>query len=262
MTISALSLVAMASYLACAFVLTRRSHHSKLGATSVVLATLALLSHGLALFVLSKAEQGFNLGIFPIASLVALCVATLLSAILIWQPVKSLGVVIYPLAAVFVAIAQWLPSQRVIQSAPFITQVHIALSIFSYSLLAIAAVQAIYLAFAHHRLKTHRPVLNFLPPLSTMENILFQLTGIAFALLTISLVLGGLAIEDIGAQHLAHKIFFSILAWFVFAVLLIGRIKYHWRGHRAVKYVCTGVALLAIGFFGSKVVLELILHRA
>ena len=95
-----------------------------------------------------------------------------------------------------------------------------------------------------------------------MESLLFQLTAIAFVLLTASLVLGGFAIDDIGEQHLAHKIVFSVLAWGVFAVLLIGRWRYHWRGHRAVKYVCAGFALLAIGFFGSKIVLELILHRA
>ena len=207
-------------------------------------------------------EAGLNFGIFNLASLVALCISSLLAVLLIWHPVYSLGVAIYPLAAIFVVVAQWFPSQRLVQDTPIVTQLHIALSIFSYSLLAIAVLQALYLAIAHQRLKSHRPILNFLPPLSTMESLLFQLTAIAFSLLTVSLILGGTAIDDIGEQHLAHKIVFSVLAWVVFAVLLIGRWRYHWRGHRAVKYVCAGFVLLAVGFFGSKIVLELILQRA
>ncbi|MGB1880918.1 MAG: cytochrome c biogenesis protein CcsA, partial [Gammaproteobacteria bacterium] len=61
---------------------------------------------------------------------------------------------------------------------------------------------------------------------------------------------------------LAHKIVFSILAWITFAVLLAGRHLWHWRGRRAVHLVLGGFVLLALGFFGSKVALELILERA
>ena len=64
------------------------------------------------------------------------------------------------------------------------------------------------------------------------------------------------------AQHLAHKIFFSVLAWLAFALLLIGRYHWHWRGRRAVRFLVAGFGLLAVGFFGSKIVLELVLHSA
>ncbi|MGR8948834.1 MAG: cytochrome C assembly family protein [Gammaproteobacteria bacterium] len=266
MTTASLSLISVLSYLGSAFVIAKLSasvaHKHRFHVVLFVLTASALFSHALALHLHVYSDAGLNLGIFNLASLVALCIGALLALLLVWHPVNSLGVAVYPLAAIFVAIAQWFPSQRLLQEAPIPIQLHIALSIFSYSLLAIAVLQAIYLAIAHHRLKSHRPILNFLPPLTTMESLLFQLTAIAFVLLTASLVLGGFAIDDIGEQHLAHKIVFSVLAWGVFAVLLIGRWRYHWRGHRAVKYVCAGFALLAIGFFGSKIVLELILHRA
>ena len=100
------------------------------------------------------------------------------------------------------------------------------------------------------------------PPLADMERTLFQLTGIAFAALSCGLVIGVFYIEDIRGQHLSHKIVFSLLAWLTFAVLLAGRHWRHWRGRRAVKYVIAGFVLLALGFFGSKIALELILQRA
>ena len=103
--------------------------------------------------------------------------------------------------------------------------------------------------------------MNFLPPLPTMEAVMFQLTLIAFVLLTLSLVLGALSIENIRAQHLAHKIVFSVLAWAVFATLVVGRWRYGWRGRHGVKYVCAGLVLLALAYFGTKIVLELVLHR-
>ena len=266
MTTASLSLISVLCYLASAVLIAKNSTSAQAGTNSrtalFALLVVALVSHATLLYITNHGSPGFNFGIFNTASLIAFSIGTLLACILIWQPVNTLGVVVYPLAALFVAIAQWLPGERIVSQMPLLTRVHIALSIFSYSLLAIAALQAIYLAIAHNRLKSHRPILNFLPPLATMETVLFQITAIAFALLTISLVMGGFAIDDIEAQHLTHKIFFSVLAWLVFATLLIGRWRYHWRGHRAVKYVCVGFALLATGFFGSKLVLELILHRA
>ena len=75
-------------------------------------------------------------------------------------------------------------------------QLHIVLSLIAYGLFAIAAVQAVYLGVADYKLRHHRPSMEFLPPLPTMETVLFQLTGIAFVLLTGSLILGSMYIAD------------------------------------------------------------------
>ncbi|MGE3773146.1 MAG: cytochrome c biogenesis protein CcsA, partial [Gammaproteobacteria bacterium] len=86
-------------------------------------------------------------------------------------------------------------------------------------------------------------------------------TLMAFVLLTVSLVLGAIYTADISAQHLTHKIVFSVLAWGVFATLVAGRWHFGWRGRHAIRYVTAGFALLALAFFGTKIVLELILNR-
>ena len=94
-----------------------------------------------------------------------------------------------------------------------------------------------------------------------MESLLFQMltTGIIF--LTISLGTGFLFIEDLFAQHLVHKTVLSLLAWIIFTGLLLGRNFYGWRGLTAIKWTLVGFILLLLAYFGSKLVLELILHR-
>ena len=90
---------------------------------------------------------------------------------------------------------------------------------------------------------------------------LFRVIAAGFALLTLTLVTGALFVGNLFGQHLVHKTVLSIVAWLVFGVLLYGRWRSGWRGRRAVNLTLIGMAVLVLAFFGSKFVLELILHR-
>ena len=57
------------------------------------------------------------------------------------------------------------------------------------------------------------------------------------------------------------KTVLSLVAWAFFAVLLYGRWRYGWRGRLAVRGALAGYALLVLAYFGSKLVLELILGQ-
>src|SRR5690606_12958125 len=110
---------------------------------------------------------------------------------------------------------------------------HIVLSILAYSLLTLASLQALLLAVQNCRLKhTHLKSgwNEFLPPLEVMEALLFEILWAGFALLTLSIITGLLFFDDLFAQHLAHKMFFSILAWFFYVILLWGHQVKGWRG--------------------------------
>ena len=227
-----------------------------------LLALLAVGAHAFVLYPTTVTGAGINLGIFNAASLVAWIVAVVVILSTWRRPLHSLGMVILPFAALILGLSLVFSHERLLPTASPGIAMHVALSVLAYSLFSIAALQAVYLAFAEHRLKSHEPLLGFLPPLTTMEQLMFELTGVAFLMLSAGLAIGGFYIEDVRGQHLTHKIFFSALAWVVFAVLLVGRHYWQWRGRRAVKYVIAGFVLLAIGFFGSKIALELILHRA
>jgi ABC-type uncharacterized transport system permease subunit len=141
--------------------------------------------------------------------------------------------------------------------------VHILTSVIAFSLLNIAALQAVLLAIQDQQLKSHPPkhFIQSLPPLQTMETLLFQMLGTGLFFLTISLISGFIFIEDLFAQHLVHKTVLSIVAWIIFSCLLIGRMRYGWRGQTAIRWTLTGFILLLLAYFGSKLVLEIILHR-
>jgi ABC-type uncharacterized transport system permease subunit len=53
----------------------------------------------------------------------------------------------------------------------------------------------------------------------------------------------------------------SIGAWLVFATLLWGRWRFGWRGRTAIRWTVGGFVFLMLAYFGSKLVLELILGR-
>jgi ABC-type uncharacterized transport system permease subunit len=83
--------------------------------------------------------------------------------------------------------------------------------------------------------------------------------GVLF--LSVSLISGFMFIENLFAQHLVHKTVLSLLAWLIFSGLLLGRWRYGWRGKTATKWTLSGFVLLVLAYFGSKFVLELVLHR-
>jgi len=103
-----------------------------------------------------------------------------------------------------------------------------------------------------------------LPPLLTMETLLFRIITAGFVLLTLTLATGIIFTEELfgKAMRLNHKTVFGILSWFIFAALLGGRQFYGWRGRIAVRWTLTGFLMLVLAYVGSKFVLEVILGRA
>jgi ABC-type uncharacterized transport system permease subunit len=124
-----------------------------------------------------------------------------------------------------------------------------------------ASVQAILLSIQDHHLRNRHPggFIRALPPLQTMEALLIEMIGLGFLLLTFALASGLAFLDDIFAQHLVHKTILSILAWLVFGTLLWGRFKFGWRGRKTLIGTQVGFVVLALAYFGSKFVIELIL---
>ena len=94
------------------------------------------------------------------------------------------------------------------------------------------------------------------------EQLLFKTLGASWLLLSFTLVTGLVFVQDMLAQHLWHKTVLTALSWLVLLILLIGRIRWGWRGARAVHWTLGAMALLALAFFGSKLVLEMLLQKA
>lgn len=97
------------------------------------------------------------------------------------------------------------------------------------------------------------------PPLLQLERITFRFVEAGFVVLTATLVLG--VFNTVHWRWTDHKAVFSILAWGVFAALLLGRRLRGWRGHHATRWLYAGTALLLLGYVGSRFVLEVLLSR-
>jgi ABC-type uncharacterized transport system permease subunit len=224
----------------------------------------AVCLHALVLVQVVFQSDGINLGFFNALSVTGWLIALLLLVTAVFQPVENLGIVLLPFTAATVILALIFPSERVVvDTGHWQLELHIVVSILAYSLLALAVVQAVLLAVQDHRLHSRHPggFIRGIPPLITMEALLFQMIGAGFVLLGLSLLTGLFFLDDIFAQHLVHKTVLSIAAWSVFGILLWGRWQYGWRGRTALKWTLGGFVALMLAYFGSKMVLELILQR-
>lgn len=267
MNMSLISLFAVILYLATGVLLGVRLSR---GPQSVMMAKPALVGLGFGAVILHAAvvyhaivtTNGLNLAFFNAWSLIGWLIALLLLLAAITRPVENLGIVLLPLAALTIVLKEAFPEQRfLLETSSWQLDAHILISILAYSLLSIAAVQAVVLAIQDHHLRTKRPggYIRSLPPLQTMEALLFQMIGLGFVLLSLALLSGIIFLEDIFAQHLVHKTVLSIIAWLVFATLLWGRHRFGWRGRIAIRWTLSGFAVLMLAYFGTKLVLELVI---
>lgn len=226
---------------------------------------LALLFHGHILHQALFSTEGLNLSLFAVLSLTAWIINLMILISAIWQPVENLGLFTLPITTLILVISLLLsPTSAPVQVSQGLS-LHIILSITSYSLLSLAALQSLLLWVQERHLRTRRQlggILGHLPALEAMESLLFQMIFIGHLLLTASLLTGIAYLEDIFAQHLVHKSVLSITAWLMFSILLWGRWHFGWRGKKAIRGTIAGFVVLMLSYFGSKLVLEVILKTS
>jgi len=264
MSVHVLTLLAVVLYLAAAGGLARPllSGGQPLNRLALCLAGAAVLLH--AGILLGMHRGALDLHFFAALSLVACVVAALTLLVNLSRPVAALGVVVFPLAALFLFLDGFVAAPTApLQQMDWPIKLHVTLALLAFSVLSIAAVLAILLAVQERALRARHfgSWLRALPPLTQTEALMFRLIAGGFALLTVALLSGALFIENIRAQHLVHTTVLSVFAWLVFGTLLLGRWRQGWRGTRAVNLTLIGMTVLALAFFGSKAVLELVLHR-
>ena len=227
----------------------------------LAIALAAMLLHAVVLNHLIYQPSGLNLEFFVAFSLISWLISVQILLSCIFRPIESLGIAVFPMSSLAILLALVDFSEPLIISGNNALQGHIMISVIAYSLIMLGAIQAGLLAYQDHAIRSHRPggMARFLPPLHDMETLLFQFLSFGFVGLSASLVSGFIFLEDIFAQHLVHKTVLSIVAWFILGTLLVGRFQFGWRGKTAIRWSISAFALLMLAYFGSKLVLELIL---
>jgi ABC-type uncharacterized transport system permease subunit len=178
----------------------------------------------------------------------------------------GLQALVLPIAAAAVLLQGLLPSLNPLPNTEFIVfKVHLVIAMLAYSLFTIASLHVLLMALLERRLHdgTLPRALSQLPPLLTMETLLFRIIWAGFILLTATLVTGVVFSEELfgKAAKFNHKTVFGVVSWIIFAALLCGRHVYGWRGRVAVRWTLTGFLALVLAYVGSKFVLEVILGR-
>ncbi len=204
-----------------------------------------------------------DLHFFAALSLVGLGMAGLTFLMGASGRMRALGVVAFPLAALLLLTYGLAGHSSAAQPLDWRLLLHAWMALLAYATLALSTVLAIFLWLQERALRRREfhPWLRVLPPLTELETLLFRTIAAGFALLSATLLTGILFVEDLFAQHLVHKTFLSILSWFAFGALLLGRHFRGWRGTTAVRWTLAAMLLLLLAFFGSKFVLEVVLHR-
>lgn len=270
MTHPVLNFLAIAAYAAVGLLLAGRLARGEAAAgpaRTTILAGVfaAVVFHGWILYSDLQLGPALNLSLTSAFSLVAWVVACLYLLASLYRPIDNLGVVIMPLAALTVLV-EWLwPSELPIPLSSRPQAIHIVVSFLAYALMCLAAVQSLMLLAQESRLRRKHAggFVRALPPMQTMEDVMFQMLALGFLLLSLTLISGALFSEDLFGTPLrfTHHVVLSALAWAVYGVLLLGRWRLGWRGRQAVWWTLGGFALLVLAYFGTKLVLEVILAR-
>jgi ABC-type uncharacterized transport system permease subunit len=205
--------------------------------------------------------DGFNFGFFNVGTLISLIISLLVIVSSVSKPIENLLIGVFPLAALVILIDAIIPNTDKVSPLTGGLGLHIILSILAYSVLIIAGIQAVLLYIQNKQLKNHKTsgLIKALPPLQTMDALLFEMIWTGMLLLTGAFIIGWPYIIDIQEQHLIHKTALSIISWTVYAILLFGRFNFGWRGITASRWTLVGTTFLILAYFGSKFVLELVL---
>ena len=228
---------------------------------------LPLLLHGYLLYGVLWIDGALTLGLVHALSLILWLTLLVYWLANFFYPLASLKALVLPLAWLGAMLLMFFPVTRTSGSHAnsWAFDAHVLAAMLAYSLFTIAALHAGLMSWVEKNLhKARNPgLLRDLPPLLTMEKLLFRIIGVGFALLTLTLISGSIFSEQIfgKAWQFNHKVLFGFISWGVFGVLLVGHRFYGWRGRTAVSWTMSGFGFLLLAYIGSEFVLKVILHR-
>tara|TARA_R110002110_G_scaffold400317_2_gene616661 strand:- start:17680 stop:18252 length:573 start_codon:yes stop_codon:yes gene_type:complete len=172
--------------------------------------------------------------------------------------IENLALFAYPLTIGVLLLSAFYAHHDIVETKDFPGMVsHILISLLATSTLCLACMQSLLFGFQHYKLRnpSQSRLLKLLPPLQTMETLVFRFVWSGVLCLSFALLSG------IWFQYrhpeLSHQpeIILSFVAWFVLVGLLSGRYVLGWRAQTAVWGTTSGFALIFISYFGTKILL-------
>lgn len=231
---------------------------------ALISAVAALVCHAIALQQrIFDVSTGQNLSLLNIGAIVSLIICTVMTIVASRNRGWFLTPIVYTFAMINLAFASFMPGEFIthLEATPGLL-VHIGLALFSYATLIIAALYALQLACLDYLLKNKKLTFSAdMPPLMGIERKMFHITQIGVVLLTLTLCTGLLYMDNLFSKENVHKAVLSIMAWFIYIVLLWGHYHEGWRGRRVVWFSFAGAFLLTLAYFGSRLIQEVMMVR-
>jgi len=212
---------------------------------------------------LGESQPGARFGFAPALSVTVWLVLAVYAVESRVLPLPTLRRALALLGAASVALALAFPGEWRPGLASPLAPLHWVLGIAAYGLVGAAVLHAALLGHAERQMRV-RPAGGVAPaplglPLLRLEKLTFRFVVAGFVVLSATLLVGWWFASP---WRWDHKSVFSLLAWAVFAGLLIGRHGFGWRGRRATRWLYAGASLLLLAYVGSRFVLEVLMHRS
>ncbi len=222
------------------------------------------LGAGLACHTLAVIFRTWGLGYLPVAtfgnSLLVFDWALVAAFLFLnWRfPIKVLGALVSPLAALMIYGAMMLPQAEGAVS-PLLhgswLALHIALALLGNAALALAFFGGIFYLVQERQIKGKKFGFFYrrLPSLEQLDSLNYWCLTVGFPLLT-----GGIITGSLYAQHTLGRLWswdpkeiLTLIAWVIYAVLLHERLAVGWRGRRAALLAIGGFLVLIFTFVGA-----------
>jgi len=235
--------------------------------TTRIMIILALL--GFALHTISIISRYVFAGHLPISNLheassfFAWCIVLLFFYLEYRYRIGLLGSFIMPIAFLIMLSSSVLPREikplsPVLQS--YWMGVHTILAFLGDAAFALAAgIGLMYLIQRHFVKSKHLgDLFHRLPSLQVLDDINYKLISIGFPLLTLAIITGALWAESAWGTYWRWdpKEVWSLITWFIYALVLHVRLTAGWRGKKAAVLSIIGFTTVLFTFFGVNLLLK------
>ncbi len=219
---------------------------------------LAFFAVGVVLHMVSLVEQTVWMRHFPLsnsyetASSCAFLIALVFLAMYARYRIETLGVFLFPLVFVLTLVGALGAPMGPWTSAgvrDVLLMVHVGMVLIGYAALLVMAASSVIYLIQERQLKSKDPgvLTDRMPPLATLDDLITRSTGVAFALITLAVVVASIwASVESGVNWIREpKIVVSLLTWGLYLGMAYLRVTLGWRGKRAAY-----MALVVVGCSG------------
>ncbi len=220
---------------------------------------LVSFAAGALLHMVSLVEQTVWMRHFPLsnsyetASACAFLMAVVFLALYARYRIETLGVFLYPLVFVLALVGALGAPVGAWTSAGVrdaLLMVHVALVLVGYAALLVMTASSVIYLIQERQLKSKDPgvLSDRLPPLGTLDELITRSTAVAFALITLAVIVASVwASVESGVHWIREpKIVISLITWALYLVMTYLRVTLGWRGRRAAYLAISVVGFSAV----------------